>query len=171
MQIRLASDLTFDSIVDGAGLRTVVWTQGCLFNCYKCHNPQTHDPNGGKVYEVSELVNRIVTYPLIKAGGVTFSGGDPFYQLDALLEFTTALKKHGINIWAYSGDVYENMLDPHNPKAIKNRKIFENLDVLVDGPYVDALNNPFLHFRGSNNQRLIDVPKSLKAGHVVLYEE
>jgi len=149
----------FDSIVDGLGMRIVIWTQGCLFNCEKCHNPQTHDVNGGALYDIDELVERIVKYPL--KSGVTLSGGDPFYQLDETKYLTEQLKKHNINIWAYSGDIYEHMIDPNNPLSAKTIEIIRNVDILIDGPFIFSLADMSLHFRGSSNQRIIDVQKSL----------
>lgn len=166
MKIRLASNLMFDSIVDGQGLRIVVWTQGCLFNCYKCHNPNTHDVNGGELYDIDELIKRIVEYPL--KDGVTFSGGDPFYQLDEIEYMIKKLKEHHINVWAYTGDTYEHMIDQNNPFRDKNLDVLSNIDILVDGPFVFTLADMSLQFRGSSNQRIIDVQKSLKENKTII---
>ena len=95
MQIKLASDLMYDSIVDGLGLRIVIWAQGCSHNCFKCHNPQTHDFSKGKFYDIDELVDKIVKYPL--KSGVTLSGGDPFFQKEETLYLVKKLKENKIN--------------------------------------------------------------------------
>ena len=160
MQIKLASDLMFDSIVDGLGLRIVIWTQGCSHNCYKCHNPQTHDFSKGKYYDIDELVDRIVKYPL--KSGVTLSGGDPFFQKEEVLYLVKRLKEHKINIWAYTGFIYEDLL-----KDKTWTEILENIDVLIDGPFIYKEYDPLLKFRGSKNQRIIDIKKSLNQNKVI----
>lgn len=160
MQIKLASDLMYDSIVDGLGLRIVVWTQGCSHNCFKCHNPQTHDFNKGKYYDIDELVEKIVKYPL--KSGVTLSGGDPFFQKEEMLYFVKKLKENKINIWAYTGFVYEDLIkDPIWFETL------QNIDVLVDGPFVFEQHDPLLKFKGSKNQRIIDVVQSLKNNQII----
>lgn len=160
MQIKLASDLMYDSIVDGLGLRIVVWTQGCSHNCFKCHNPQTHDFNKGKYYDIDELVEKIVKYPL--KSGVTLSGGDPFFQKEEMLYFVKKLKENKINIWAYTGFVYEDLI-----KDSIWLETLQNIDVLVDGPFVFEQHDPLLKFKGSKNQRIIDVVQSLKNNQII----
>jgi len=150
----------FDSIVDGLGLRIVIWTQGCSHNCYKCHNPQTHDFSKGKYYDIDELVDRIVKYPL--KSGVTLSGGDPFFQKEEVLYLVKRLKEHKINIWAYTGFIYEDLL-----KDKTWTEILENIDVLIDGPFIYKEYDPLLKFRGSKNQRIIDIKKSLNQNKVI----
>lgn len=164
MKIRLAAECTVDSIVDGPGLRTTVWTQGCKHDCKGCHNPSTHDMNGGYDVDVDDLVNFYLKQEL--QSGVTLSGGDPFYQPEALLELTNKLKKNNVNIWCYTGFVFEDLM-----KDDICRQVLKNIDVLVDGPFVIAKKSLALLFKGSENQRLIDVQSSLKKNEIVLYEE
>lgn len=168
MKIRLASDIQTDSIVDGPGIRTVIWTQGCSHNCLGCHNPSTHDFNGGFLKDVSELKKEIADIPL--QTGVTFSGGDPIFQVEACLELAKFIKDMNLNIWCYTGYKYEDLIK----KAEDNKTILHFLnyvDVLVDGKFVLKEKSYNVKFRGSTNQRLIDVKKSLKEKKVVLYEE
>lgn len=160
MQIKLASDLMYDSIVDGLGLRIVIWTQGCSHGCYKCHNPQTHDSTKGKYYDIDELVEKIVKYPL--KSGVTLSGGDPFFQKEETLYLVKKLKENKINIWAYTGFIYEDLI-----KDSVWLETLKYIDVLVDGPFVYSEYDPLLKFRGSRNQRVIDIQKSLKENTVL----
>jgi len=159
MQIRLAN-LTYDSIVDGPGLRMVIWMQGCTHNCPFCHNPQTHDLNGGYLREIDDLVDEVNKYTF--KSGITISGGDPFEQKQALLELTNKIKDN--NIWVFTGYLYEDLL-----KDETSRKILENIDVLVDGPFVNSLKSDTLVFKGSTNQRIINVVESLKTNSIVLF--
>jgi anaerobic ribonucleoside-triphosphate reductase activating protein len=164
MKIRLAAECTVDSIVDGPGLRTTVWTQGCKHDCKGCHNPSTHDMNGGYEVDVDDLVNFYLKQEL--QSGVTLSGGDPFYQPTALLELTNKLKKNNVNIWCYTGFVFEDLM-----KDDICQQVLKNINVLVDGPFIIAKKSLALLFKGSENQRLIDVQSSLKKNEIVLYEE
>lgn len=161
--IRLASDLTFDSIVDGPGLRMVVWTQGCTHNCKGCHNPQTHAIEDGKLVAIEDIIAKIEGSQL--QSGLTLSGGEPFLQAQALLPIVEAAKKKGLNIWAFSGFTFEQL--QQNP--IQNT-LLEKLDVLVDGKFIEAKKDYRLHFKGSSNQRIIDVQKSLQEKTIVLHE-
>ncbi len=163
MQIRLARDLQQDSIVDGEGIRTVVWTQGCNHNCLNCHNEQTHDFNGGLLLELEDLKNRISNLEL--QDGITFSGGDPFFQPQALLELAKHSKSCGLNVWAYTGFTFEMMIENE-----LFHEILQNVDVLVDGKYEESKKSQEAAFRGSSNQRLIDVKKSFANNDVVLFE-
>lgn len=156
MKIRLASkDLLIDSIVDGEGLRSVIWTQGCSHHCKGCHNPETWDFNGGYLTDTEEVKKKIDELSL--QDGITFSGGDPFFQIQACTEIAKYAKKRGLNVWAYTGFVFEDLLD--NPKAIEFLKY---IDVLVDGPFQIENKSLLATYRGSTNQRIINVPKSLK---------
>ena len=163
MQIRLAANLSYDSIVDGDGLRMVVWMQGCTHNCPECHNPQTHKLDGGVLRDIDDVIEEINNYSF--KSGVTISGGDPFEQIDSLLELTSKLKQNKTNIWVYTGYIYENLL-----KNEKCRKILENIDILVDGPFIKELKSDTLVFKGSSNQRIINVQESLKSNKVVIYK-
>lgn len=163
MVVRLAADIQPDSILDGSGIRTVIWFQGCLHNCKGCQNPETHDMNGGIVVDVDELKMKLKN--LKYQSGITLSGGDPFFQPDAALEIAKFAKSVGLNVWAYTGFTYEALLSD------KSRlDLLKNVDVLVDGKFMMYKKSLNCKFRGSTNQRLIDVKKSLEAGGVVLYD-
>lgn len=163
MVVRLAADIQPDSILDGSGIRTVIWFQGCLHNCKGCQNPETHDMNGGIVVDVDELKMKLKN--LKYQSGITLSGGDPFFQPEAALEIVKFAKSIGLNVWAYTGFTYEALLSD------KIRlDLLKNVDVLVDGKFMMDKKSLNCRFRGSTNQRLIDVKKSLEAGGVVLYD-
>lgn len=167
MKIRLAADLQKDSIVDGDGIRTVIWTQGCPHNCFGCHNPSTHDFNDGALFDVEDIKKKIDD--LIYQDGITFSGGDPMCQVDACVEIAKYAKTKGLNIWCYTGYTFEQLLE-----LGKKRKSYidflENIDVLVDGKFVMELKSLDCKYRGSTNQRLVDVKKSLSTSKVCLWE-
>ncbi|WP_416324945.1 anaerobic ribonucleoside-triphosphate reductase activating protein [[Eubacterium] hominis] len=159
--IRLASDLQQDSIVDGPGIRMVLWTQGCLHQCPGCHNPHTHDLNGGKLYDVDTIISEMRESRL--QSGLTLSGGEPFLQAEALLPIVKAAKQMHLNIWAYSGFTYEELWnDP------VKKKLLMELDVLVDGKFIQDQKDHRLVFKGSKNQRIIDVKRSIEEGYVIL---
>ncbi|MCR4643996.1 MAG: anaerobic ribonucleoside-triphosphate reductase activating protein [Oscillospiraceae bacterium] len=154
------SDTVNDSIVDGPGLRFTVFVQGCPHNCPGCHNPQTHDFNGGTLIPEEELLERIKGNPLLD--GVTFSGGEPFCQAKALAALGREIRKLGLNIMTYSGFTFEQLYARRDEDGIG--ELLEVTDWLVDGPYIEELRSLELHFMGSSNQRILDVPKSLAAG-------
>ena len=160
MNIRLANKITYDSIVDGPGLREVIWTQGCIHNCPNCHNPQTHDYSKGFDYDIDEIVKEIDSYPL--KSGVTISGGDPFFQRKALKELVRKLKEKNINIWCFTGYLFEDLIKDEDAK-----EALSYVDVLVDGPYIDKLKSEDLIFRGSSNQRFVDCKNSLLENKVI----
>jgi len=165
VNIRLAAYLQPDSIVDGEGIRTVIWTQGCPHNCYGCHNPETHDYKGGKLVNIEEIFNTIDS--LEGQNGLTFSGGDPFVQSKECAVIAKYAKHRGFNIWAYTGYLYEDLIKLSN----NNRDIMsflKEIDVLVDGKFEIDKRSYSCIFRGSSNQRIIDVKKSLKIGKAVL---
>ena len=153
MKIRLASKLTVKSIVDGPGLRTVVWTQGCIHKCKGCHNQLTWDKYGGLEYDTSDIVKEILNVEM--QSGVTFSGGDPLEQYKACIEIMKELKKHNINIWLFTGYLYEKILKS------ERKEILNYIDVLVDGPFQIEKKSLSLKFKGSSNQRTINVKESL----------
>ncbi len=160
MKIRLADDnLLTDSIVDGEGLRAVLWTQGCSHNCKGCHNPETHDFNKGVLVEVDEVKQLIKDLTL--QDGITFSGGDPFFQPEPCIEIAKFAKEEGLNVWAYTGFLFEDLI-----KNEKMREFLNYIDVLVDGKFELENKSLNLKFRGSTNQRIINVPRSLKMGKV-----
>lgn len=166
MKVRLASDIQSDSILDGEGIRTVIWFQGCLHNCPGCHNPETHDLNGGEEYDTEEIIEKIKG--LKYQQGITLSGGDPFFQASAAIEFAKCAHEKKMNVWAYTGFTYDYLIDKGTPEQ---KELLNNVDVLVDGRFILEQKSYECKFRGSKNQRVIDVPKSLDAKKVVLYYE
>ncbi|MDO4740112.1 MAG: anaerobic ribonucleoside-triphosphate reductase activating protein [Eubacteriales bacterium] len=156
-----------DSIVDGPGLRLTVFAQGCVHDCPGCHNPESHDRNGGKEMSVEEIVEMIDDNPLLD--GVTLSGGDPFCQSEPCAQIASAAKERGLSVWTYSGWTYEQLLRKAEQES-GVRALLENTDVLVDGPFVLAQRSLEVKWRGSKNQRLIDVRRSLDAGEAVEIE-
>lgn len=166
MAIRIAG-IESESIVDGPGFRFAVYTQGCPHNCPGCHNPQTHAFEGGKLAEPEKLLELIKDSPLNK--GVTLSGGEPFCQAVELAKFARLARAAGYGIWAYSGYTYEQLTGSDAPEGAA--ELLDLVDVLVDGPFVQALSSYDAEWKGSTNQRVIDVPRSKAAGKVVLWEE
>ena len=166
--IRLAADLQSDSIVDGPGLRTVIWTQGCGHHCEGCQNPQTWDFNGGGLVPIDMVLEAIDE--LEYQTGITFSGGDPMYQPEACNKIAEYCKKKGYNIWTYTGFTFEEIMKLAEKKPIY-KEFLSNIDVLVDGPFKIEERDLSLLFRGSRNQRLIDVQKTLESGKVTLLNE
>lgn len=160
MKIRLASVLQPDSIVDGEGIRTVVWTQGCPHHCPFCHNPQTHDFKGGFTVEIDDVLKELSK--LRGQDGITLSGGDPMVQPLECLEIAKYAHKLGMDVWCYTGYLYEDIL-----KNEKQRKLLEEVDTLVDGKFLIDEASLDLYYKGSRNQRIIDVKKSLKEGYIV----
>ena len=164
MEIRLASDLQPDSIVDGPGIRTVIWTQGCSHNCKGCQNPTTHDFQGGFSVNVEEINKELDN--LLGQQGITLSGGDPMFQAGACAKIAKHAKEIGLNVWCYTGFTYEQVL-----KSKEMMELLKQTDVLVDGKFDINEFSLNLDFRGSRNQRIIDVQKSLKENKVILKEE
>ena len=160
MKLRIAGTVN-DSIVDGPGLRYAVFTQGCPHDCPGCHNPQTHDFSGGKDIDTSEILAQIRKNPLLD--GLTLTGGEPFCQCTACVALAQGAHAHGLNVWCYSGYTFEELI---NGKA-EWRLLLQNIDVLVDGPFLLEKRSLDCRFRGSSNQRLIDVPKSLMANRAI----
>lgn len=165
MRISL-SGVTGDSIVDGPGLRLTIFTQGCLHHCPGCHNPQTHDPEGGSWADTEDILAAAAENPLLD--GITLSGGDPFLQPVPCLALAEGAHKIGLNVWTYTGYTWEALWEENAPEKIA---LLKETDVLVDGPFLLAERSLELRFCGSRNQRLIDVKKSLAEGKVVLWEK
>ena len=155
-EIRL-SGYILESIVDGPGIRTVVFTQGCPHKCIGCHNPKTHPFDKGKIVPIKEIVQLLISNPLSK--GLTISGGEPFVQplsvLTLIKEYKTLRPNHDIII--YTGYTYESLIKLNNPDILEILKLS---DYLIDGPFINSLKDLTLHFRGSKNQRIIDLKKS-----------
>jgi len=162
MKIRLASTIVTDSVVDGRGLRTVIWCQGCCHNCLGCHNPDTHNVMGGFEKGINELVQEILAVEM--QSGVTFSGGEPMLQAKSCSQIARQLKEQGINIWCYTGFTFEELVE--KPDCLK---FLQYIDVLIDGKFELGRKSYELLFRGSENQRVINVGESLQTKKVVLY--
>ena len=169
MKIRLATpELMPDSIVDGEGIRTVIWTQGCSHKCPGCHNPQTHSFDDGFELDIEEVKDEIDK--LEGQDGITFSGGDPLYQVDVCLELAKYIKSKKMTIWCYTGFTYEALisLSKNNPNI---KEFLKTIDVLIDGPFILEQKSLDCIFRGSKNQRIIDTKESLKQNKVCLVEK
>ncbi|OQB14887.1 MAG: Pyruvate formate-lyase 1-activating enzyme [Firmicutes bacterium ADurb.Bin193] len=157
------SGIVPESIVDGPGIRYTVFTQGCHHDCPGCHNPQTHDANGGYDISIEEILKDIDKNPLLD--GITLTGGEPLLQAEKLVPLAKAVKERGLSVVTYSGYTFEEI---QNNDAFL--KLMKYTDILVDGRYEKDLRSLDLLFRGSSNQRIIDVQSSLKQGKPILYE-
>ena len=166
MKIRLAAELQPDSIVDGLGIRTVIWTQGCPHNCPGCHNPSTHSFEDGCFIETKEIKEELKH--LKNQTGITFSGGDPMCQPEACLDIAKYARMLGMNIWCYTGYTFEELLAMNNQKVLD---FLKEIDVLIDGRFMIEQKSLNLKFKGSKNQRTINVKKSLPEGKVVLEQD
>lgn len=163
MLIRIAGTVN-DSIVDGPGLRFTVFTQGCPHACPGCHNPDTHDPQGGHDADTDDLIAKMKKNPLLD--GLTLSGGEPFVQPAPCIVLAQAARAQGLSVWAYSGFTYEELLAHPDPQV---QELLLLCDVLVDGRFELEQRSLELRFRGSRNQRLIDLPATRAAGQVVCW--
>ena len=161
MLIRIAG-LVPESFVDGDGIRFAIFMQGCQRNCAGCHNPETHDLNGGRLVDTQEIISAIKKNPLLD--GITLTGGEPLLQIDAAEEISRAAKNFGLSVWCYTGYTFEELPSDAAP-------LLENVDVLIDGEFVLSLRDLDLQFRGSRNQRIIDVKKTRKQNKIVLWTE
>lgn len=157
MQIRIAG-LVPESFVDGDGIRFAIFLQGCLRNCEGCHNPETHSLDGGQLIDTDEIVSALKKNPLLD--GITLTGGEPFLQIDAATELARAAKSLDLSVWCYTGNTFEELGDDA-------QKLLDNVDVLIDGEFVESLRDLELSFRGSSNQRIIDVKKSREQNKIV----
>lgn len=162
-KIRLAG-ITYDSIVDGPGLRLTIFTQGCPHQCKGCHNPETWDTEGGELYEVMDIIN-IMAENRTVYNGITFSGGEPLLWTGQLEVIARYAKSIGWDVWCYTGFLAENVIS-HNTKDF-----FKYVDVLVDGPFVLNKKSYECKWRGSTNQRLINVQNTLQQGGIVLHDK
>ena len=166
MKLRIAG-IVDDSVVDGEGMRLTVFTQGCPHHCVGCHNPHTHSFDGGRDADTDDILVQVKANPLLS--GVTFSGGEPFMQPSPLAKLARDIHAQGLDIWSYSGFTLEELLAKHNP-AID--ALLQEVDVLVDGRYEDSQRDLTLSFRGSANQRIIDMNAWRRTGHIkLLYTE
>ena len=161
MQIRIAG-LVPESFVDGDGIRFAIFMQGCRRNCAGCHNPETHDLNGGRLVDTDEIISAIKKNPLLD--GITLTGGEPLLQISAADELARAAKNFGLSVWCYTGYTFENLPPEAEP-------LLENVDVLIDGEFIEGLRDLDLQFRGSRNQRVIDLKKTRTRNELVLWSE
>ena len=155
------SGIVGDSIVDGPGIRTTVFAQGCPHHCEGCHNPETWEFGCGTAVPAEGILEMVQSNPLCK--GVTFSGGEPFAQAEAFAELAKMLKEKGYEVASYSGYTFEQLLSG----TTAQKELLASIDVLIDGPFVLAQRSLELTFRGSRNQRIINVPASLAQGKAV----
>ena len=152
-----------DTMVDGPGMRTAIYAAGCTHHCPGCHNPQSWDIRAGEEMTTEDILRTILADPF---ADVTFTGGDPMIQPEGFTELARVIRERSRKtIWCYTGYTYEALLT-----MPAQRELMQHIDVLVDGPFVQSLCDEQLRFRGSSNQRLIDVQRSLNAGTVVLWE-
>jgi anaerobic ribonucleoside-triphosphate reductase activating protein len=162
-KVRLAAILP-ESLVNGPGLRRVIFAQGCPHKCEGCFSPHTHAYDEGLLVDMDDIIHDIRENPMLR--GVTFSGGDPWEQADKFAYLAKEIKKVGLNIWCYTGYTFEYIL-----KNQYNRKgwteLLESIDVLVDGKFEASKTNSRLKFRGSSNQRIIDIKGSLEVFQAV----
>lgn len=148
-----------DSIVDGEGIRLTIFTQGCPHHCPHCHNPQTHDFKGGYDIEIKKIISMMKENLLLD--GITLSGGEPMEQADTCAILAEEAKKMGLNVWVYTGYTWEEL------QKESQKKLLCFTDVLVDGAFIYELRSLELRFKGSANQRIIDVPKSLQENRII----
>ena len=156
-------DILEDTTVDGPGFRTTISCAGCPNHCPGCHNPQSWDISNGHPVEIEDILKVILADPF---ADVTFSGGDPMFQPEGFTELAKAIRQRSNkNIWCYTGYLFEDLL-----RHPAQRALLEQIDVLVDGRFIEALRDEELRFRGSSNQRIVDVPRSLNEGNTVLLD-
>ncbi len=155
-------DIVPGTTVDGPGLRTSVYLAGCTHDCPGCHNPQTHDPSAGTEMTFDEIL------AVVEENGfdVTLTGGDPLCQIEDTVELARLLRERGYGLWCYTGYTYEHIIA--SPRLAP---ILRQIDVLVDGPFILAERDISLRFRGSRNQRLIDIPATALNGTITLYTD
>ena len=159
-ELRIAGIIR-ESVVDGPGIRFVVFAQGCPHHCPGCHNPETHPFDGGKLVPISRILEEIAKNPLLK--GITLSGGEPFCQPGPLAELAQAVHARGLDVMTYTGFTWEQLLEKEKMEP-EVGALLRECDVLVDGRFLLEEKSLLLKFRGSANQRILDVPKSRAAG-------
>ena len=156
-----------ESIADGPGIRMVIFTQGCSHNCSGCHNPQTHSFDAGELIDIDKIICDIRKNPLLD--GITLSGGDPFEQAEASAVLAGEVKRLGLNVITYTGYTYEQLIGLSEQRAGFD-ELLKNTDLLIDGPFIIKEKNLLLKFRGSANQRIIDMNRTRAEGKVVICE-
>lgn len=165
MEIRIQG-ICKESSVDGQGLRYVVFTQGCRHHCPGCHNPETHNFDGGHLKDVDSIIKELSRNKLVR--GLTISGGDPMEQPEAVLELAQKAKQIGKTVWVYTGYTYEELVEKNNETIFD---IIKTIDVLIDGRYIAELNKGegIMRYKGSSNQRVIDCKKTVESGSIKIY--
>ena len=166
IQLRLAGVIR-ESIVDGPGIRFVVFAQGCPHQCIGCHNPQSWSFDGGFIAQPGQIIEEMLKNPLVK--GLTISGGEPFCQSAAMAQLAQAARQNGFDVITYTGFTFEKLLE----QVKTDPAVLELLcytDILIDGPFIQDLKSYELRFKGSSNQRMIDVKPSLERGKAVLIQ-
>ncbi|MGL4790930.1 MAG: anaerobic ribonucleoside-triphosphate reductase activating protein [Anaerotignaceae bacterium] len=161
MKIRISSVVN-DSIVDGVGFRLAVFTQGCTHNCEGCHNQHTHDLKGGKLVDVESIVELMRENPLLD--GITITGGEPFLQSEQCGYLAKMAHSLNLNVWTYTGYTYEELM---TNEAFK--PLLDNTDILIDGKFQQELRTLELRFKGSKNQRIIDLNQTRETGEIILW--
>ena len=164
MRIKI-SGVVNDSIVDGNGFRLTVFTQGCPHHCPGCHNPETHNPKDGFWADTEDIMDVVKENPLLD--GITLSGGDPFMQSVPCTLLAEETHKLGLNVWTFTGYTWEELWAEQDAEKLE---LLRHTDILVDGPFLLAERSLELRFKGSKNQRTIDVKKSLETGNIMLWE-
>lgn len=157
MLVRIA-DIVPESYVDGADIRYAIFMQGCLHDCFECQNPETHNLHGGHLVDTEDIISQFKRNRLLN--GITLTGGDPFYQEAAAAELAEAAQNVGLNVWCYTGFNYEDVADAY---------LLNFVDVLVDGKFILDQRDLTLAFRGSANQRIIDIPESRRLNTIILW--
>ena len=153
--------LVDDSIVDGPGIRLTVFCQGCSHHCEGCHNPETWEFDGGTEMEEQQIVQMAKDNPLVK--GITFSGGEPFDQAKGFAKLAKLLKQEGYEIASYTGYTFEELMNGTD----EQKELMRSIDVLIDGPFILGIRNLSLIYRGSSNQRILDVKESIAQGKAI----
>ena len=165
-QLRIAG-IVEESIVDGPGIRLTVFVQGCTHDCLGCHNPESHALDGGSLINIDKIIEMLDKNPLLD--GITLSGGEPFVQAEGCSMLAIAAKEKGLDVITYSGYTFEQLLARKDGYSGWN-ELIKNSDVIVDGPFILAQRSLMLRFRGSENQRIIDVKNTLAEREIVTIE-
>lgn len=165
--MKLASAITYDSVVDGPGLRNVIWTQGCPHHCKGCQNPETWNPNSGYNIPIDDIIKELKKNYSDSTSGVTISGGDPLFQMKEIMNLCKEIKKEFPNwtIWIYTGFLYEKLQN-----NVDFNELMNYFDVLVDGPFILKKRDISIDWTGSSNQRVIDIRKSKENNDLILYK-
>ena len=163
-------DIIEDTTVDGPGFRTAIYAAGCPNACPGCHNPESWDIKKGKQISTEEILTKVLADDF---ANVTFSGGDPMFQPEGFTKLAQAIKeKSRKNIWCYTGYLFdEDICGKMMDQVPETKELLSYIDVLIDGPFIEERKNLKIRFRGSDNQRIIDVKKTMEAGEIVLWEE